>query len=143
MCFARYDQNLHGLRMSQESLLQDIANEFSETWPRWGLMLDGECFQLPPLALPIAENESSLLPTVGASEYKGASKARFVGSKDYRGAKMVEGLRHGPNDPAYLNPQFADWAMGWPMGWSALEPLGTGKFQSWLKQHGNCCPNVV
>lgn len=136
MCFARYDQTSRGLRMSQASLLQDIANESSETWPRWGLMRDGACFQLPPLELPTAANESSLLPTVGANEYRGTSHVRFVGSAEFRGAKMAEGLRHGPNDPAYLNPQFADWAMGWPMGWSALEPLGMGRFQSWCVKHG-------
>jgi len=36
----------------------------------------------------------------------------------------------------HLNPEWLEWFMGWPMGWTGLEPLGTDKFQSWLQQHG-------
>lgn len=135
--FAWYDQQLPGLRMSQACLPLDIAESSSESWPRWGTMLNGECFQLLELAPLIDASESSLLPTIGANEYRGTSAVRYKGSTDFRGAKMAEGIRTGPNDPAYLNPLFADWAMGFPMGWSALEPLGTVKYQQWLDAHGS------
>lgn len=29
------------------------------------------------------------------------------------------------------NPEFVEWLMGWPMGWSALEPLATARFLTW------------
>jgi len=29
-----------------------------------------------------------------------------------------------------------EWMMGWPIGWTALEPLETGRFRSWLRLHG-------
>ena len=32
-----------------------------------------------------------------------------------------------------LNPNWVEWLMGWPIGWSALEPLGTDRFQMWLR----------
>jgi len=35
-----------------------------------------------------------------------------------------------------LNPDWVEWLMGWPIGWSALEPLGTDRFQEWLRKHG-------
>lgn len=35
-----------------------------------------------------------------------------------------------------LNPMWVEWLMGWPIGWTALEPLATGKFRQWLQQHG-------
>jgi hypothetical protein len=35
-----------------------------------------------------------------------------------------------------LNPTWVDWLMGYPIGWSALEPMATGKFRSWQQQHG-------
>ena len=35
-----------------------------------------------------------------------------------------------------LNPDWVEWLMGWPIGWSALEPLAMGKFQEWLGKHG-------
>jgi hypothetical protein len=35
-----------------------------------------------------------------------------------------------------LNPMWVEWLMGWPLGWTDLEPLETGKFQQWLNSHG-------
>jgi len=37
------------------------------------------------------------------------------------------------------NPLFAEWLMGWPMGWTDLKPLATDKFQRWQHSHGVCC----
>lgn len=33
------------------------------------------------------------------------------------------------------SPANHEWLMGWPIGWSALVPLETVKFQSWQQQH--------
>lgn len=62
-----------------------------------------------------------LLPTMGASEFKGASRNRYVGSPHFRGAKMSEGLRISSADPTYLNPSFAEAVMGYPIGWTEPE----------------------
>lgn len=35
-----------------------------------------------------------------------------------------------------LNPQWTDWFMGFPIGWTALEPLEMPKYRQWLEQHG-------
>lgn len=35
---------------------------------------------------------------------------------------------------ARLNPDWVEWLMGWPIGWTALRPLATDRFRSWL--HG-------
>jgi hypothetical protein len=37
-----------------------------------------------------------------------------------------------------LNPEWVAWLMGWPIGWTSLEPLGMDKFQQWLLSHGGC-----
>ncbi len=37
-----------------------------------------------------------------------------------------------------LNPTWVEWLMGWPLGWTDLKPLETGKFQEWQQQHGRC-----
>ena len=35
-----------------------------------------------------------------------------------------------------LNPQFCEWLMGWPIGWTELEPVGT-ELSHWLQRmHG-------
>ena len=33
------------------------------------------------------------------------------------------------------NPQWVEWLMGWPMGWTGLKPLATGRFHKWLRRH--------
>ena len=33
-------------------------------------------------------------------------------------------------------PELPEWVMGWPVGWTALSPLETDKFQQWLLSHG-------
>lgn len=35
-----------------------------------------------------------------------------------------------------LNPEWVEWLMGWPIGWTALQPLGMDKFLEWQQQHG-------
>ena len=37
---------------------------------------------------------------------------------------------------AQLNPNWVEWLMGWPIGWTDLGPLGTDKFRQWLRWHG-------
>ena len=58
---ARYDPNTHSLRTVQCSLLEDL-NESLQTWPKWGLMRNGECFQQPMLEQTISENEFGYVP---------------------------------------------------------------------------------
>jgi hypothetical protein len=36
-----------------------------------------------------------------------------------------------------LNPDWVEWLMGWPIGWTALQPLATDKFREWQQQHGD------
>jgi len=42
--FAWYDQSTHSLRTSQASLLQDTCPEYSQTWPKQGMMQGGRCW---------------------------------------------------------------------------------------------------
>ncbi len=35
-----------------------------------------------------------------------------------------------------LNPMWVEWLMGWPLGWTDLKPLATGKSPCALQQHG-------
>lgn len=36
---------------------------------------------------------------------------------------------------ARLNPNWVEWLMGWPIGWTDLKPLGMDKFRLWRQQH--------
>ncbi len=35
-----------------------------------------------------------------------------------------------------LNPNWVEWLMGWPIGWTALKPLATDRFRQWRDSHG-------
>jgi len=35
-----------------------------------------------------------------------------------------------------LNPEWVEWLMGWPGGWTDLAASGTDKFQQWFSSHG-------
>jgi hypothetical protein len=39
-----------------------------------------------------------------------------------------------------LNPTWVEWLMGWPLGWTDLKPLETGKCRSVQQQPGACSP---
>lgn len=68
--FARYSHDSRLWKTAQCSLLVD-SDEFSEIWPRWGLMQGGACWELTMLAHPTNATESGFwqeqfqTPTVG------------------------------------------------------------------------------
>jgi hypothetical protein len=35
-----------------------------------------------------------------------------------------------------LNPEWVEWLMGWPIGWTELKPLEMDRFLEWQRQHG-------
>ena len=64
--FTKYDHDSCSWKTHQCSLLGDLT-EYSETWPRWGLMRNGECWEQQMSAHRIKETEFGLLPTPTAS----------------------------------------------------------------------------
>jgi hypothetical protein len=81
-----------------------------------------------------------LWPTPTASDEKGSvtpatAKKRAV--KSSRGVRLPEFLtRKGLLPGGRHNPEFSEWLMGWPMRWTATEPLAMAKFHEWQQQHG-------
>ena len=59
--FVKYDPSLSLWKTHQCSLLGDL-DEFSETWPQWGLMRDGECWEQRTLEQTIRGTGSGLSP---------------------------------------------------------------------------------
>ena len=57
--FVKYDHDSSSWKTHQCSLLGDL-DEFSETWPQWGLMRDGECWEQRTLEQTIRGTESGL-----------------------------------------------------------------------------------
>ena len=117
-------------------------NESSKTLPPWGMMRGGEFWELPTLVRPTLENECGLsLPTPTAHE--GGRKKMWptiTATGNMTAPSMQKWPSHQNFEPAEiggaLNPTWVEWLMGWPLGWTALQPLETGRFHSWLLSHG-------
>jgi len=41
-----------------------------------------------------------------------------------------------------LNPEWGEWFMGFPMGWTEFQPLAMLKFREWQRQHSLSFPKV-
>lgn len=143
---ARYDPASSTWKTAQRSLLAGLA-ESSVIFPRWGMMLDGAlypqkmparhtCDSVFGLRLPTVtvcgnnnrKGASPMLPTPCARDYKdnGSSPAELA-----RNSTTLATKAGGP-----LNPTWVEWLMGWPLGWTDLAPLETGRFQQWRRLHG-------
>lgn len=150
--FAKYDPGARSWKTAQCSLLEG-SDEFSETWPSWGRTVAGESYQLPPLVHGTSANEFGSWPTLtvcGNYNRKGASATSGDGlataitkmptlcARDYRspgrsrwertGGKQGEVLPQVVGGP--LNPTWCEWYMGFPLGWTELEPLATHKYRN-------------
>ena len=135
--FVRWDRVTHSWKTRQCSLLAGL-DVFSETWPKWGMMLDGECYLVPTPDTETFENGSGFLPTICASEIRDISRAEVLAKLD-KGGRVARRLcsRQIPEclDIVGLNPCFAEWMQGWPDSWTELKPLETGKILTWLRSH--------
>lgn len=40
-------------------------------------------------------------------------------------------LRAGEKSGARLNPDWVEWLMGWPIGWTSIEPMSIEQFEQW------------
>jgi hypothetical protein len=126
--FARYDPDSCSWRTAQCSLLGGL-DEFSETWPQWGLMRDGECWEQRTLERTIEETEFGLWPTPKASVGGGNAG----GANGRRIAK-----ENGTWIPHSINPNLYEWLMGWPLGWTDLKPLEMDKSPCVQLPPGGC-----
>jgi hypothetical protein len=174
--FTKYDPDLRLWKTHQCSLLGDLE-PFLETWPQWGLMRNGECWEQrtleqitngtefgfsvnispPPPTWPTPtahmsketnapsehkRNTPTLTaqvnwPTPNASDYRDrgnmsnpcVQKRMDVGKQ--LGLSMVVHPTSGK-----LNPEWVEWLMGWPLGWTDLKPLEMDKSHCVQQQHG-------
>jgi hypothetical protein len=131
--FGRYDHDSRGWKTHQHSLLGGL-DEFSETWPRWGLMRNGECWEREMWEVHTNGTESGFShPTPTTRDWKGASNGQRL---DY--SRWTSWLHHAVSHnhyTTYPNPSCSEAVMGWPTGWTELEPLEIDKFQEWQRLH--------
>ena len=78
--------------------------------------------------------------------YQDCKRAPTACANDWKGSAK-EGQRRGQlTDPAMgiipaggqLNPEWEDWFMGWPIGWTDVRRSGMDRFRQWFGLHGGC-----
>jgi len=135
--FARFDRASCSWKTRQCYFLAGL-DEFSETWPQWGMMRGGECSEQQKLALRTSEPESGWWPTPVKSDMNARRPSlNWVGSDLVSTVWFREGGKENPaKPPANLNPGWVEWLMGWPLEWTDLRPLATDRFRQWCDSHG-------
>lgn len=151
---ATFDPATSSWKTSQHCFIEGLAT-FSETWPRSGMTRSGIAYQLPPLVRLTDATASGSWPTPTADACIGvaptpemAQRFRNKGSSgsfvEAVAARMwptptahnakecaspAEFLRNTPTLAAQaggrLNPQWVEWLMGFPIGYTDLKDLET------------------
>lgn len=164
--FARYDPGTSSWKTPQVSLLTHSSECFSGTWPPQAMMRSGVCWAQTILAHRITAKGSgyspttdgfvkrfmarhlpaALAPTMGLTEQPVRVETQRTWStpreSDWRSGKVsVQTLSKNTRPLSeqvggLVNPPWTEWLMAWPDGWTALKPLGAGKFRLWRQQLG-------
>jgi hypothetical protein len=133
---AKYDPATSSWRTRQCLQIED-STKSSVTWPRWGMMRNGECWERATPPLRTRESVSGcLLPTPLANDSTG-------GLGNYMSLrKWWFNLGLG-KAPSTRQPAFWEWMMGWPIGWTACDAAATDKFRQWQHSHSSSFPLVL
>ena len=131
---AKYDRDSRLWKTRQSSLLAGL-DEYSETWPKWGTMRDGECWAQNTPAQFIADTGYGFLPTPVLSDCNGGGwrikspRLQMTSLKYFAHAKYA----NKNWKTSHLIPEFVEIIMRFPLGWTELKPLETLKFQAWRR----------
>ena len=133
---AKYNPGTYSWRTAQ-CLLFGGLEEFSGTWPRWGMMQDGECWGVTMLGYPPDGRECGFWPAAMASNCKASmSQEAILNTLKSGGQLHVSHVQTLQGVPLSHVPLGYQWVMGWPTHWTRLEPLEMDKFLSWCSSHG-------
>lgn len=145
---ARYDRVTSGWK-THRCLFEEDLPPSSLTLPRWGMMRDGVLWERTTPELPTGENASGYWPTptvrgntnmpkqgtkrgtglatavrtwpmVIASARHGWSRRQ---KSAIRGCRIDDVVEREAGDKTRLNPDWCEWLMGWPVGWTRLDPM--------------------
>jgi hypothetical protein len=98
--------------------------------------INGNGFGLT-LANAVLIEERKTWATPRTSDFKscgpvGSKSHHHMTEKQYPCAQVKE----EDQPTGHLNPDWTEWLMGWPIGWTDSKPLETDRFQQWWNSHG-------
>lgn len=136
----KYDLYLSAWKTLHDSG-EKVSPWSSVTLPKWGMAANGFVFQHRTAERPMKETGCGLWPTAKATIRGDCPSERLRRTPDLPSAIKMRPLPDGsePLQDGQLNPQWVEWFMGWPIGWTELKPLAMDKFREWQLQHSPCC----
>ena len=118
--FAQHDPHTSSWKTSRVSLLDGGWESYLETWPPSGMTRNGQAYRLPPLVPRTSVGESLLWPTPTARDWRSdkgkQTDQELYGTRGRPLPRVAGGM---------LNPTWVEWLMGFPAGWTELEPSET------------------
>lgn len=129
--FARYDREKFSWKTVQTWLFEDL-DAFLETFPKWGMMHDGELWEVKAWERPV-EKGLGLWLTPTASDYIRLKFSKEVCLKSHRkkgNFSRAEGIVADYLEATgdFPHPEFNEWILDFPIGWTDLKPLEWRKF---------------
>ena len=84
----------------------------------------------------VALAEQNMWPTPAARDYKGANSLEHCevnGTGRKHMDQLPNAVAHGdkPEPSGALNPTWVEWLMGWPIGWTSMEPITDIDWRDW------------
>lgn len=161
----RFSRPMFSVKTRRLSEPQD-STRFEKNLPASGMYLAGSLWELTPLDWIInASGSGSTLPTPTARDWKdtfgmtpsrkdgktrldrlpmllfavvkdaGMSSKTHLENMDAQTVRVKDRVDVLITGPDYC-PELPEWAMGWPIGWTALKPLAMDNLQQWQLSHG-------
>jgi hypothetical protein len=143
--FTKYDPDSSLWRTHQCSLLGDLE-PFSETWPQWGLMRNGECWEQTTLAQTIKGTESGSeqnWPTPNAWDGKRGPRSEENLKNKKHQINLITAVKQAEREKLLPTPNARDWKDGKTAGNRKSPGLGVVAHQLETQSGGQLNPTWV
>ena len=139
---AWFDQSTSTWKTSQPSLLTGLAPSCL-TWPLSGMTANGFAYELPIVGRIMSGIDGGSWPTPVASDCKGSVRLELANKRRAEskvGRRLPETIstRYQLEVGGRMNPQFSEWLMSFPIGFTESKASGTRKFHSKPQSPGSC-----
>ena len=139
-------------KMFRGGLWEDISNDSGKSYVEWATISKTRSSSLrQTLARATSVSASSSWPTPVASDdghkvTPASHQPGLIGAaENYRlshTGQRTRGCREFSKTTHRLNPRFAEWTMGWPLGWSDCDSSVTGWSHYRRQLLSRCCSMV-
>lgn len=137
---------------THQCLLEEDLHWSLVTLPKWGMTRNGAVFQHSTQERPMTETEYGLSGRLWTTPSASDSSRGGCITEKMTGTSLAQQVNTPSRTPTFalqldtitgpMNPEWVEWLMGWPIGWTELKPLAMDKFQEWQRQHSPCCVMV-